>query len=295
MPRKPTLLPERDSRASAILLQLGSNRLAPTPVRADGRTARLVLDEVASLARRILEDRIGLQTAALEAAPIRREVIERKIEVLAQNPAEAPRHPRGRLSVLRHEAEEHLVQDHLVLEEPRADVVLRCSRQLEVQELRTDVEPFRRQTPDRRPSVRARIPQVSSYHRRLGRPSPTPTASAWSKTLPCSFPETSVFRSVLESDTDTLPRTHTTPDPSPSTAGSAPPSSWTQLLPFIPPRHSHFPATQSSRWEWVAGKRRRRPRGSPAAHALIRQALDSAGRNRQQPRNWHRAPPHRFH
>src|SRR2546426_1247194 len=167
MPRKPTLLPERDSRASAILLQLGSNRLAPTPVRADGRTARLVLDEVASLARRILEDRIGLQTAALEAAPIRREVIERKIEVLAQNPAEAPRHPRGRLSVLRHEAEEHLVQDHLVLEEPRADVVLRCSRQLEVQELRTDVEPFRRQSPDRRPSLRARVPQVSSYHRRL--------------------------------------------------------------------------------------------------------------------------------
>src|SRR5439155_12706303 len=99
--------------------------------------------------------------------PVRREVIERKIEVLAQNPAEAPRHLRWRLSVLWHEAEEHLVQHHLVFEEPRADVVLRCSRQLEVQKLRTDFKPFRRQSPDCRPSLRARVPQVSSYHRRL--------------------------------------------------------------------------------------------------------------------------------
>src|SRR5947209_6663049 len=77
-----------------------------------------------------------------------------------------------------------------------------------------------------------------------------------------------------------------------STAGSAPPSFSSQpLLPFTPPRHSHFPATRSSRWEWVAGKGRRRPRGLPAARIVIRQAPDSAGRNRQQHRHSANEPP----
>src|SRR5437016_885826 len=116
-----------------------------------------------------------------------------------------------------------------------------------------------------------------------GLPPSVPTASTESMTSPCSFPETSAFRSVLSSNTDTQPKTHTTPDPSLSAAGSAPPSGLPPSLPFIPLHHSHFPAPQSSRWEWGAGKGRRRPRGSPAARTVIRQVLDPAGRNRQQP------------
>src|ERR1700682_3943846 len=49
--------------------------------------------------------------------------------------------------------------------------------------------------------------------------------------LLCFFLGTSISQLAPSSDTDTLPRTRTTPCPSPSTAGSAPPSSPTQLPP----------------------------------------------------------------
>src|SRR5439155_22397194 len=45
----------------------------------------------------------------------------------------------------------------------------------------------------------------------------------------------SVFQFALSSNTDTLLKTHTTPDPSPSAAGSAPPLFLSESpLPFIP-------------------------------------------------------------
>src|SRR2546428_6174678 len=52
-----------------------------------------------------------------------------------------------------------------------------------------------------------------------------------------------------------------------------------------PHRKSQFPATQSSGWEWVAGKGRRLPHDDPDGRRAERQVLDSAGRNRQSPRN----------
>src|SRR6266850_975018 len=57
-----------------------------------------------------------------------------------------------------------------------------------------------------------------------------------------------------------------------------------------PHRKSHFPATQSSGWEWVAGKGRRPLNDDPDARRAERQVLDSAGRKRQQPRNSPRKP-----
>src|SRR5207245_5535729 len=57
-----------------------------------------------------------------------------------------------------------------------------------------------------------------------------------------------------------------------------------------PHRKSHFPATQSSGWEWVAGQGRRHLHDDPDGRRAERQVLDTAGRNRQSPRNWHRTP-----
>src|SRR5471030_461462 len=62
------------------------------------------------------------------------------------------------------------------------------------------------------------------------RPCSPPTASTSSMILLCFFLETSTSQFVPYSDTDTLPKIHTTPCLSPSTADSAPPSSPTQLL-----------------------------------------------------------------
>src|ERR1700720_4429489 len=57
-----------------------------------------------------------------------------------------------------------------------------------------------------------------------------------------------------------------------------------------PHRKSHFPATQSSGWEWVAGKGRRLPHDDPDARRAECQGLDSGGRNRQSPRTPPRKP-----
>jgi len=153
-----------------------------------------------------------------------------------------PRHLRGRLSVLRHQFEEDLVEHYLVLQEGLPHVVLQHPAPVSVPA-----------TAIRSRSLPPSKPRPSSIPRRfripgpLGSPRPAhrcsmPTASASSTTLPCFFLGTSVFQFVLESDTDTLPRTHTTPHPSPQ-------------LP-VPPRppfhlnrcfHSLLPATATSR------------------------------------------------
>src|SRR5437763_6164866 len=62
---------------------------------------------------------------------------------------------------------------------------------------------------------------------------------------------------------------------------------------IIPPHLHQFPATQSSRWEWVAGKGRRCPHGALAGRTASVQHVEFAGRNRQLPRNSPRALPDR--
>jgi len=144
-------VPSRSAEECAVPVQLGHRRGGLLRI-ADGRAAALVFDEIASPARSIVQHGVRLQSAALYSGPISSEVVEWQIEVLAENPAESPRHFRRSLSVLRHEAEEDLVQHHLVLQEGRADIVLRRPCQLQIQEVRPDFETFRRQSPNRRPS-----------------------------------------------------------------------------------------------------------------------------------------------
>jgi len=84
------------------------------------------------------------------------------------------------------------------------------------------------------------LPQVSSYTAAWP-PILDATASAWSKTLPCFFPEKSVFRSVLGVR---LPTHYQEPTQLPSLPSTpVPPALFLDsTASIIPPRHSHFPA-----------------------------------------------------
>jgi len=54
-----------------------------------------------------------------------------------------------------------------VLEKRLSDIMLRHSLQLEPQPLDSDLETFRRQSPDRRPAIQTSKPEIATKHPRL--------------------------------------------------------------------------------------------------------------------------------